>query len=366
MNPSGAQALLDVALSYITDREEISSAALKSISDILLKLFNGIISINQATTLVNQIVVSQQPMQKIATILSVGEDPIPVNPRGISECMARHKTRPWMSYEDQRLLAAIWRYGLDNWLKISEFVGNGRTRSQCSQRWNRGLNPKISKGAWTKDDEEKLLKLVNENGDKSWTKIAMEFGNRSDVQCRYKYQQLLKDNTEGNNDNHLTQTHHFGDCPFTLTTQKVQPLPNYDDSDSDIYSRSPKPSTPNERLVDFSIQNSNYFQNNSQNIENSFQNIQNNSNIIDYNENDNFHECHYFNDAELFSVPSENNENISENSISHNQKQDMNCDIYNHLYDNSPQNSGIFSFPMNRNIPKITLPEIDPSVFVEW
>jgi len=28
---------------------------------------------------------------------------------------------------------------------VASFVGNGRTRAQCAQRWSRGLNPKICK-----------------------------------------------------------------------------------------------------------------------------------------------------------------------------------------------------------------------------
>ena len=196
MNQSGVQALLDVSMSYITDREDLSEQTHAIITETLTNLFNNKISLTQATSIVNQLIGSQQPMQKISAILSMTDEPIPANARGFAENLSRHKTRPWMQYEDQRLLSAIWRYGLDNWMMIAEFVGNGRTRSQCSQRWNRGLNPKISKGSWSKEEEDKLLKLVAENGDKSWTKIATEFGNRSDVQCRYRYQQLMKDGNE--------------------------------------------------------------------------------------------------------------------------------------------------------------------------
>ncbi|OHT04621.1 hypothetical protein TRFO_27828 [Tritrichomonas foetus] len=105
----------------------------------------------------------------------------------------RRKTRSWTSHEDQRLLAGVHKYGLDSWSAVSHFVGNSRTRSQCSQRWIRVLDPRISKDQWTAEEEEKLVHLVSTLGEKSWMRVATELGNRSDVQCRYHYMQMQKD-----------------------------------------------------------------------------------------------------------------------------------------------------------------------------
>ena len=79
---------------------------------------------------------------------------------------------------------------------MAQFVGNSRTKAQCCQRWSRGLDPKISKIQWTREEDQKLLDLVAQYGQKSWTKIAAEFGNRCDVQCRYRYKQLSAHNDE--------------------------------------------------------------------------------------------------------------------------------------------------------------------------
>lgn len=110
------------------------------------------------------------------------------NPNGI-----RRKTRSWSPQEDTRLLAGIYKYGVDNWTTISSFIGNGRTRAQCCQRWTRGLNPRVSKNLWSYEEDLKLVQLVYLYGDKSWTKIASMMGNRSDVQCRYHYRQVMRD-----------------------------------------------------------------------------------------------------------------------------------------------------------------------------
>jgi len=104
----------------------------------------------------------------------------------------RKKSKMWTLEEDRRLIAAIYLYGDENWNQISNFVGNNRKRSQCSQRWNRGLHPNISKKQWSPNEDAQLLSLVEQNGDKAWAKISSHMGNRSDVQCRYRYVQLKK------------------------------------------------------------------------------------------------------------------------------------------------------------------------------
>lgn len=104
----------------------------------------------------------------------------------------RKKSRQWSQEEDQRLADAMNSKGSDSWSQIAKMVGNGRTPAQCSQRWNRVLNPKISKLNWSKEEEEKLINLVSSLGTKAWTKISSKMGNRSDVQCRFRYNFLLK------------------------------------------------------------------------------------------------------------------------------------------------------------------------------
>lgn len=137
-----------------------------------------------------------EPIDAIDSILRVPEQPIPTAsgaPDGRRKVGSRSKARPWSSYEDQRLLAGIHRFGLDDWQRLAIFVGNGRTKFQCCQRWTRGLDPKLSKDEWTPDLDDKLLQLIAIHGEKSWTRLAVDFGNRCDVQCRYRYKQLLKE-----------------------------------------------------------------------------------------------------------------------------------------------------------------------------
>lgn len=151
------------------------------------------ITYEKAAEEIFNLVGTTDPIESLNKILQTDSTPLPYPESYKKTGLKRHKTRSWEAYEDQRLIAGIYKCGIENWTSISKFVGNGRTRSQCSQRWYRCLNPSISKSQWTKEEEEKLIDLVKKSSGKSWNKIAFKLGNRSDVQCRYKYKQLLRD-----------------------------------------------------------------------------------------------------------------------------------------------------------------------------
>ena len=104
-----------------------------------------------------------------------------------------YRTNSWTQEEDDRLLKAIDLFGF-NWQKISEYVGNKRTRSQCSQRWSRVLDPSISREPWSEEEEALLLHLVQMYGSKSWKKLSEHMPNRNDSQCRFHYLHMQKEN----------------------------------------------------------------------------------------------------------------------------------------------------------------------------
>ena len=102
----------------------------------------------------------------------------------------RRSSIGWRSFEDERLKKAIELYGTTDWMKISSYIGTGRTRSQCAQRWHRCLDPSISKQKWTPQEIEKLKRIVAEVGENSWSKVANKMQTRCDVQCRYMYKRV--------------------------------------------------------------------------------------------------------------------------------------------------------------------------------
>jgi hypothetical protein len=162
----------------------------------ILRVLEGFLkrwmSFEAARRAVDSLIGITRPLEQLNAILGADSQPIP-SPDGPRPASGRRKARSWTLHEDQRLLCGIYKLGIKNWTAISEFVGSGRSRSQCSQRWYRGLDPTISKLPWSLGEEQRLVGLVRQLGDRSWTRIASQMGNRSDVQCSYKYKQLQKE-----------------------------------------------------------------------------------------------------------------------------------------------------------------------------
>jgi hypothetical protein len=189
------QALIDFTLSlYSGSPTLLSPPTTSALADGIERFLRHQLSFADLIQIGFSLTGSVVPLERLKTIVDTPPDALP--PASTISGKTRRASRAWTQYEDQRLLAGIYHHGIENWTLISKYVGNGRTRSQCSQRWYRGLNPKIRKDQWSPDEENRLMALVREHGEKSWTAIASLLGNRSDVQCRYRYFQLQKGGTE--------------------------------------------------------------------------------------------------------------------------------------------------------------------------
>lgn len=165
-------------------------------------------------------------LARVQDILNLPEEPIPYHEdRDVDDnsLTFRRKTRTWTPAEDQRLLGGVARFGLDNWQTVAKWLGSGRNRAQCSQRWTRGLDPRISKKSWTPEEDAQLEELVRIHGDKSWTKIASILGNRSDVQCRYHWRQLMNGYSEG--DERREKRKSEPRCEWKEAPTPTQPIP---------------------------------------------------------------------------------------------------------------------------------------------
>ncbi|KAJ6217335.1 hypothetical protein RDWZM_008492 [Blomia tropicalis] len=104
----------------------------------------------------------------------------------------------WSPEEDTNLIELIKIHGL-KWAKIAKYMKD-RNGQQCACRWNNALDPKISKGNWTLEEDEKLKKLIKKYGSK-WSIIAQIMGNRSSLQCRDRWNlRLNRKNNESKRD----------------------------------------------------------------------------------------------------------------------------------------------------------------------
>jgi len=154
------------------------------------------------------------PISLLESILDIQEDDNEAHKKNLID---PNTIRSWTLKEDHRLIKAIHLFGVDDWSDVVKFVGNGRTRAQCVQRWRRGLNPHLSKQRWTAEEEERLLCLVKKHGKNGWAHISRLLGNRSDVQCRYRYIQMKKDNKV---------PHEFDDSVLLPSAKSLKKQPN--------------------------------------------------------------------------------------------------------------------------------------------
>lgn len=86
----------------------------------------------------------------------------------------------WKNSEDEILKAAVMKYGLNQWSRISSLLVR-KSAKQCKARWYEWLDPSIKKTEWTREEEEKLLHLAK-IFPCQWRTIAPIVG-RTPAQC---------------------------------------------------------------------------------------------------------------------------------------------------------------------------------------
>ncbi|EXJ84816.1 pre-mRNA-splicing factor cef1 [Capronia epimyces CBS 606.96] len=94
----------------------------------------------------------------------------------------------WTNIEDEILKAAVSKYGLNQWARVSSLLAR-KTPKQCKARWTEWLDPGIRKIEWSKEEDEKLLHLAKLMPTQ-WRTIAPIVG-RTATQCLERYQRLL-------------------------------------------------------------------------------------------------------------------------------------------------------------------------------
>lgn len=95
----------------------------------------------------------------------------------------------WKNIEDEILKAAVMKYGLNQWSRISSLLVR-KSAKQCKARWYEWLDPSIKKTEWSREEEEKLLHLAKLFPNQ-WRTIAPIIG-RTPAQCIEHYELLLE------------------------------------------------------------------------------------------------------------------------------------------------------------------------------
>ncbi|KAK9266354.1 hypothetical protein L1049_024425 [Liquidambar formosana] len=101
------------------------------------------------------------------------------------------KKGAWSPEEDNKLRAYIQRYGHWNWRELPKFAGLSRCGKSCRLRWMNYLRPNVKRGNYTKEEDELIIKLHQELGNK-WSVISTKLSGRTDNEIKNHWHTHLK------------------------------------------------------------------------------------------------------------------------------------------------------------------------------
>lgn len=98
------------------------------------------------------------------------------------------KQKKWTKEEDDKLIKLVRKHREKNWKVISKQFKN-KDALQCFSRYKR-IRPGISRGSWKPEEDQQILDLVDQYG-KEWSKIARIMVTRNGKQIRDRFINVL-------------------------------------------------------------------------------------------------------------------------------------------------------------------------------
>uniref|UniRef100_A0A0E0HG72 Transcription factor GAMYB n=1 Tax=Oryza nivara TaxID=4536 RepID=A0A0E0HG72_ORYNI len=101
------------------------------------------------------------------------------------------KKGPWTSWEDSILEKYIKKHGERNWKLVQKNTRLLRCGKSCRLRWMNHLRPNLKKGAFSKEEENKIINLHRKMGNK-WSRMAADLPGRTDNEIKNYWNTRIK------------------------------------------------------------------------------------------------------------------------------------------------------------------------------
>jgi hypothetical protein len=115
--------------------------------------------------------------------------PITKSSQKSSHKRSKRARNPWTPKEDAQLMELMKKYG-QSWAMISSVLV-GRTGKQVRDRYLNKLRPNIKCGDWSSEEDERLVALCKEIGNR-WSLIATHLPGRTEGQVKNRYYSYIK------------------------------------------------------------------------------------------------------------------------------------------------------------------------------